>query len=62
MDEKIAAPKSEFLEVECNKCKEKTIIFSNISTTVNCENCGEEIALPTGGRAYIIGKVVKVLE
>jgi small subunit ribosomal protein S27e len=58
----VPVPKSKFLEVECKKCKEKTIVFSKSSTQINCDNCGEEIALPTGGKAYIVGKVLKTLD
>lgn len=62
MKAKVPAPKSKFLEVECGKCKEKVIVFSKASTQINCENCGEELVIPTGGQAYITGKILRVLD
>ena len=62
MKAKIPMPKSKFLEIECMKCKERVIVFDKASTLIKCENCGEEIVVPSGGHAYIIGKVLKVLD
>lgn len=62
MKAKVPVPRSKFLEVECMKCKERVIVFSKASTPVICENCGEEVVIPTGGHAYITGKVLKVLD
>lgn len=62
MKAKVPIPRSKFLEVECRKCKEKTIVFSRAAMEINCKNCGEEIVIPTGGHIHIIGKVLRVLD
>ncbi len=59
--ELIVTPKSKFVEVECPKCGNKQVVFSNSATVVKCSNCGETLVIPTGGKAKILGKVVKVL-
>ena len=48
-----------FVKVACRKCKNVQVIFSKASTVVKCLRCGETLALPTGGKAKILGKVVK---
>jgi len=62
MKAKVPMPKSKFLEVECRKCKEIVVVFSKAATQINCENCGEEIVIPTGGHAYIRGEILRVLD
>jgi len=59
---KIKLPTSKFVEVECRKCGEKSIVFNKAATKVACKKCGETVAEPTGGFAQIAGKVVKELE
>ncbi|RLI96749.1 MAG: 30S ribosomal protein S27e [Candidatus Aenigmatarchaeota archaeon] len=55
-------PKSKFLLVECKKCGNKQIVFNKPATLVKCLKCGEEIAVPTGGKVRLInGKILKVL-
>ena len=62
MKAKVHMPRSKFLEIECMKCKERVIVFNKSATLIKCENCGKEIVVPSGGHAYIIGKVLKVLD
>jgi small subunit ribosomal protein S27e len=51
-----------FLKVRCTKCKNEQIVYSNVSHTVTCLVCNEELAQPTGGKAKIFGRVLEVLE
>jgi small subunit ribosomal protein S27e len=44
---------SKFLKVMCLKCRNQQIIFEKASTIVRCLNCGEIIAIPTGGKAKL---------
>jgi len=37
----------------CLKCRNQQIIFEKASTVVKCLNCGEIIAIPTGGKARL---------
>lgn len=55
-------PKSFFVKVRCNKCKNEQIIFSHPSTEVKCLVCGEILALPTGGRANINAQLLETLK
>ncbi len=61
MSELIRMPNSRFLEVECPKCGQKQVVFNKAAMVVKCLNCGEILARPTGGKAKVAGKVVKVL-
>ena len=57
----IPVPRSRFLRVKCPKCGAVHIVFDRAATVVKCRSCGEVIALPTGGKAKILGEVVEVL-
>jgi ribosomal protein S27E len=47
-----------FLKVKC-KCGTETMVYANTTTPVDCSSCKEKIAVPTGGRAVILGTIVK---
>jgi small subunit ribosomal protein S27e len=57
----VPTPRSKFLVVICKKCKHQQTVFSKSSTVVHCEECNEEIVIPTGGEAIINARVVRVL-
>ncbi len=59
--QKIPMPRSKFLVVKCPKCGNEQVVFNKAATTVKCLTCGETIAVPTGGKAKILGKVVETL-
>ncbi|MCD6491123.1 MAG: 30S ribosomal protein S27e [Candidatus Njordarchaeia archaeon] len=52
-------PRSNFLLVQCPECSSKQIIFSHASIEVKCFVCGKTLAKPTGGKAKILGKILK---
>lgn len=56
----MAEPKTKFIEVEC-ECGNKQTVFSNATTVVKCNACGNVLAEPKGGKAVIKGKAVKSL-
>jgi len=56
----ITLPESKFVRVVCKKCKNEQVIFSKVCNVVKCSSCGEELANPTGGEAYIKGKVMEM--
>ena len=58
---KIPTPRSRFLRVKCPKCGAVQIVFDRAATVVKCLSCGETLAVPTGGKAKILGEVVEVL-
>jgi len=55
-------PKTKFIKIRCNKCKNEQIMFENASNEVKCLVCGEIMATPTGGKAKITARVLEVLE
>ena len=57
----VTMPESRFLRVMCRKCRNDQVVFNKSATVVKCSKCGEELALPTGGEALIIGKILEVL-
>jgi len=59
--ELIPMPKSRFVKVVCPKCKNEQIIYNKAATIVRCLVCNNILAEPTGGKAKIHAKIVKVL-
>lgn len=59
MKQLVPMPKSKFYRVACKKCKNTQIIFNKAATLVRCQKCGEILAVPTGGKAEIRGKILK---
>jgi len=55
-------PTSTFIKVRCNDCENEQALFSKASTTVHCHICGSKLAIPTGGKAKIKGKVLEIVE
>jgi small subunit ribosomal protein S27e len=55
-------PKSKFIKIRCNKCKNEQIIFEKASTQVKCLVCSEILAIPKGGKAEIKTTVLEILE
>lgn len=62
MEIKLTEPISKFVSVRCQKCKNKQIIFSKLSSIVKCLVCDEVLAEPTGGKGKINAKILEVLE
>jgi small subunit ribosomal protein S27e len=58
----IPLPRSAFLLVKCPSCGAERVIFSHAKTVVKCPSCGAELAKPTGGRAQILGEIVRRLD
>jgi small subunit ribosomal protein S27e len=58
----IPKPRSSFLSVQCEKCGEKTIVFSHTTSNISCKSCGELLAECSGSRAIILGKVLEALD
>ncbi len=52
------SPRSAFLKVRCNNCKNEQIIFNKASSKVKCLVCGKILALPTGGKVELKSKFV----
>lgn len=57
----MAPRKSRFVKVKC-RCGNTQVIFGSASTKVKCNSCSRVLAAPTGGKARIQTKILKVLE
>ena len=51
--------KSGFIKVKCHNCGNEQIIFGRASTRVKCLKCGEELALPRGGKAAVKAEILE---
>lgn len=58
----IPKPRSAFLSVQCEKCGEKTIVFSHSTSNIHCKSCGELLAEKSGSLAIMKGKVLGALD
>jgi len=52
--------KSKYLKVKC-ECGNEQNVFGNSAAKVTCLMCDKLLAEPTGGRARVYGKILKVL-
>jgi len=57
----IPKPKSRFVKVQCDKCKNEQIIFNKASSVVKCLVCDNILVEPTGGIGKIKAKVLKII-
>jgi len=53
--------KSKYLKVKCGECGNEQNVFGNSASIVKCLMCDKVLAEPTGSRAKIYGKILKVL-
>lgn len=58
----VPQPRTKFLRVRCPDCGNEQVIFSHASMVVRCLVCGRVLAQPTGGKAQILGNVIRVLD
>ena len=58
----MSQPKSKFIKVRCTDCENEQVIFDKASTVVSCHICGAKLAIPSGGKAQLKGKVLETIE
>ena len=54
-------PKSKFVKVKCEGCKNEQTIFGKSSTEVKCLVCKKTLATSSGGKSKITAKILEVL-
>lgn len=54
-------PKSKFIKVKCQKCKNEQIIFGKAASKIKCLVCGSSLAEPSGGKTNLKTKILEVL-
>ncbi len=57
----VPEPRSKFLIVKCKVCGNEQIVFSHATYPARCVMCGAQLVKPTGGKAEILGEIVKIL-
>jgi len=57
----IPVPKSKFARVRCPSCGNEQVIFDHATFPARCLVCGTTLVVPSGGKARILGEVVKIL-
>ncbi len=57
----IPMPKSRFVKVKCPSCGNEQIVFDHATFPARCLVCGTILVEPTGGKAKILGDIVKIL-
>ena len=55
----IPQPKSYYLLIQCPNCGNEQITFSHSSLKVKCLVCDNILVEPKGGKAKILGKIIK---
>ena len=55
-------PESRFIKVRCLDCENEQVLFNKASTVVSCHICGSKLAVPSGGKAQIKGKILETIE
>ncbi|MEM4281661.1 MAG: 30S ribosomal protein S27e [Candidatus Caldarchaeum sp.] len=58
----IPRPRSSFIQVMCNECGNRQILFDSAKTVVRCNVCGAGLCKPAGGKSIILAKKERVLE
>ena len=51
-----------FYVVICPECENEQIVYGKAATPVECEECGETLATPAGGKAAFAGEVAETVE
>lgn len=61
MQDVLKLPRSRFLKVKCGDCGSEQVVFGSAASEVKCLKCGKLLAKPTGGKAKVLSRIVKVL-
>ena len=55
-------PSSKFIKVRCSDCENEQVLFDKATIPVSCHICGSKLAIPSGGKAKIKGKILEIIE
>ncbi len=53
----IPTPRSTFQKIKCGECDEEQVVFSHNTTEVICNSCGNVLAMTSGSKSRLHGKV-----
>ena len=57
----VPEPKSRFVRVRCPDCGNEQVVFDHATFPARCMVCGKQLIEPTGGKAKILGEVIRIL-
>ncbi|RLG87608.1 MAG: 30S ribosomal protein S27e [Thermoprotei archaeon] len=57
----IPEPKSRFIRVKCPNCGNEQVVFDHATFPARCLVCGTQLVQSTGGKAKILGEIIKIL-
>lgn len=58
----VASPRSKFILVRCPDCGNEQVTFTHATYSVSCHMCGRILVKPTGGKALVMGELLKTLD
>lgn len=57
----IPMPRSKFVKVRCPSCGNEQVVFDHATFSARCLVCGVVLVVPSGGKAKILGELIKVM-
>jgi small subunit ribosomal protein S27e len=57
----IPMPRSRFIKVRCPSCGNEQVVFDHATFPSRCLVCGTVLVVPSGGKAKILGEIVRIL-
>ena len=54
-------PRSRFVKVRCPSCGNEQVVFDHATFPSRCLVCGTVLVVPSGGKAKILGEIVRIL-
>jgi small subunit ribosomal protein S27e len=58
----IPKPRSHFVKVECDSCKNIKVLYTFGTKPISCPSCNAELLVNTGGQAKILGNILETLD
>ncbi|MGI0000993.1 MAG: 30S ribosomal protein S27e [Nitrososphaeraceae archaeon] len=58
----IPKPRSHFVKVECNSCKNIKVLYTYSTKPILCPSCNAELLVNTGGQAKLLGNILETLD
>ncbi len=57
----IPMPRSRFVKVRCPSCGNEQVVFDHASFPSRCLVCGTVLVVPSGGKAKVLGELIKIM-
>lgn len=57
----IPMPRSKFIKVRCPSCGNEQVVFDHAAFPSRCLVCGVVLVVPSGGKAKVLGELIKIM-